>query len=165
VVLLGPGENIEALSDRYPQAFTTEILGLYELALLPSLETGLLIRGLFCESTLNQFSVSYPWQVEPTRNFSDDPPKPLLGLLVPNLPSMGLFKFCSRVALEAALDEVGSVLDTRVRLRSWYGIAGRFEWVELELNGWQGDGRGGWQYLGGGLIFVIVGKAQLATPL
>jgi len=119
----------------------------------------------FGESTLisSVFPIRGRWSLRAIS--SDDPLKPLLVLLVSDLPSVGSFWFCSRVALEAALDEVGSVLDTRVRLRSWYGIAGRFEWVELELNGWQGDGRGGWQYLGGGLIFIIVGKAQLATPL
>jgi len=41
----------------------------------------------------------------------------------------------SRVALEAALDEVGSVLATRVRLRGWDGIGGRFEWVKLDPGG------------------------------
>jgi hypothetical protein len=38
----------------------------------------------------------------------------------------------SRVALEAALDEVGLVFVTRVRLRSWYGIAEWFKWVKLD---------------------------------
>jgi hypothetical protein len=88
--------------------------------------------------------------VELTLDFSDNTPKPLLGLLVPNLPSVGSFWFCSRVALEAALDEVGSV--TRVRLRSWEGIREGL----CGLN----YGRGGWQYRGGGLIFIIVGKAH-----
>jgi hypothetical protein len=60
MVLLGPGENIEARSDRYPQASTAEILGLYEPALLPSLRTGLLIQGRIRRVDADQFSVSYP---------------------------------------------------------------------------------------------------------
>ena len=39
---------------------------------------------------------------------------------------------CSSVALEAALDGVSSVFATRVQLRSWYGIAVRFEMRKLE---------------------------------
>jgi hypothetical protein len=81
---------------------------------------------------------------------SDDPPKPVLGLLVPDLPRVVLSWYDSGVALEAALGPVSSVLPTRLRSRSWDGTGGRFKWVELELNGGQGDGRRGWQYLGEG---------------
>ena len=38
----------------------------------------------------------------------------------------------SRVTLEAALDGVGFVFPTRVRLRIWYAITVRFMWVELK---------------------------------
>jgi len=74
-----------------------------------------------------------------------------LGLLISDrFLSVGLSvagSACSRVALEAALDEVGSVLATQVRLRSWDGIA-KFEWVKLDPGG--NVERGGWQYLGEG---------------
>jgi hypothetical protein len=50
----------------------------------------------------------------------------LLSGISVNLLSVGSFWFCSRVALEVALDEVTSVLVTR-RLRIWDGIGGRFE--------------------------------------
>jgi len=66
----------------------------------------------------------------------DDPLKPLLGLLISNrFLSVGLSvagSACSRVALEAILNKVGSVLAIRVRLRSWDGIAERFKWVKLD---------------------------------
>ena len=62
---------------------------------------------------------------------SDNPLKPLFGLLGSGLfLNVGLSAAGSvwqRVALEAALDEIGSVFVIRVRLRSWYGIA---EWFE-----------------------------------
>jgi hypothetical protein len=44
---------------------------------------------------------------------------------------------CSSVALEAALDDVGSVFATRVRLRSWYGIANGLSRFESEW--WFGE--------------------------
>jgi hypothetical protein len=43
--------------------------------------------------------------------------------------------FASIVALEAALDKLGSMLATRVRLRSWYGIAewGGSNWTRAQM--------------------------------
>ena len=57
--------------------------------------------------------LSHCWVWLPRAISSDDPLKPLLGLLISDgFLSVGSFWFCSRVALEAALDEVGSVLAT-----------------------------------------------------
>jgi hypothetical protein len=75
------------------------------------------------------FPIRDKWTLRATS--PDDPLKLLLDLLISDrLPSVGLSvagSAYSRVALEAALDEVGSVLVTRVRLRSGYGMAERFE--------------------------------------
>ena len=96
------------------------------------------------------FPIRDKWTLRATS--PDDPLKPLLGLLISDrFLSVSLSvagSACSRVALEAALDEVGSVLAIRVRLRSWDGIAERFEWVKLDPGG--NVERGGWQYLGEG---------------
>jgi hypothetical protein len=66
---------------------------------------------------------------------SDNPLSPLFGLLDSSLfPSVGTVagSVCWRVALEAALDEVGSMFVTRVGLRSWYGILEWFKGYESE---------------------------------
>jgi hypothetical protein len=71
------------------------------------------------------FPIHDKWNLRATS--LDNTPKPLLGLLISDrFLSVGLSvagSACSRVALKAALDEVGSVLVIGVQLRSWYGIA------------------------------------------
>jgi hypothetical protein len=80
------------------------------------------------------FPIHSKWSLLATS--SDNTPKPRLGLLTSDrFLSIGLSVVGSvylRVALEAALDEVGLVFVTRVRLRSWYGIAEWFKWVKLD---------------------------------
>jgi hypothetical protein len=66
------------------------------------------------------FPISGKWSLRVTS--LDNTSKPCLGLLIfDRFPSMGLSVVglaYSRVALEAALDEVGLVFITQVRLRS-----------------------------------------------
>ncbi|CZR52915.1 uncharacterized protein PAC_02792 [Phialocephala subalpina] len=70
------------------------------------------------------FLASGNWN--PLAPSSDNALNPLFGLLDSVLSlSVGLSvagSVCSKVALEAALDEVGSVLVTGVRLRSWHKV-------------------------------------------
>jgi hypothetical protein len=128
----------------------------------PTVATSYLTSPMLISSV---FLICDKWTLQATS--PDDPLKPLLGLLISNrFPTVGLSvagSACSRVALEAALDEVGSVLATRVRLRSWDGISGKV---------WVGQTGPGWKYWtrwlaipGRGLIFIIFGKAQPASPL